>query len=176
MYKTVQYWSNRGSVSEGFRSHHRRIRLRRAIAPSISVRWRWNFRINVDNDLGYHVCNREGLGVKEGRAACIVVAWSRSNYCSTLKLISMKGYNILKWFFHFNIAFTVIYNVLNFRIKIQRERASLLLRFEVVLHIDGNRNHGFLFDPTEDGFFFDPAKNVFSLSRQKMDFFPTKVS
>ena len=41
------------------------------------------------------------------------------------------------------IALQVIYKAVNFRVKIQPGRASLLRFIEAVLHIDdGNKNHG----------------------------------
>ena len=108
----VYNWWSKGLASKGKKSHHRHIQLCRAIAPSISDRLRFFFR-NAVYDLESRPWKREGVGAKAGGAACIVVAWSRTNYCSTLKLILLERNNIFKYFFHFMIAFWVIYNEVN---------------------------------------------------------------
>ena len=92
------------------------------------------------------------------------------------------------------IALQVIYNTVNFRVKIQPGRASLLRLIQVVLHIDdGNKNHGdastttevvrshpkqvpakFFFSsipPQVTAGFLDPTQNYFLVDPAKKEVF-----
>ena len=70
-----QYWWRYGSAGVCFETHHRSIKLPRAVASSILVRCRRFLHVNLDRFVNYRLRNRCVSGRRMVQAAGIVEAW-----------------------------------------------------------------------------------------------------
>ena len=100
-----QYWWRYGSAGVCFETHHRSIKLRRAVASSILVRCRRFLHVNLDRFVNYRLRNRCVSGRRMTHAAGIVAAWRKISHTYVHNTITSSIWRILYQFFHFTIVY-----------------------------------------------------------------------
>ncbi len=105
MSTSVQYWWRYGWTSVGFETHHRSIKLRRAVASSILVRCRRFLHVNLDRYVKYILCNRWVSGRWMVHAEGVVAARCEISHTYVHNTITSSIRRIFDQFFHFTIVY-----------------------------------------------------------------------
>ncbi len=100
-----QDWWRYGSTSVGFETHHRSIKLRRAVASSILVRCRRFLHVNLDCYVNYRQRNRCVSGRRMVHAAGVVAAWCEISHTYVHNTIASSIRRVFYQFFHFTIVY-----------------------------------------------------------------------